>query len=331
MKRRVALQWGYNGKNYSGLQYNYNVKTLEGDLINILLKIKLISEQNTIPTKIGMKTASRTDKMVSALFNVTCFKINQELTDEVKEKLNDELKANNFIMYKITKVSKIFVPHKMARSREYKYFIPVGLTNITDLNINEEILNNLIYSKPNHSVETLNEILNNYKGINDYVNFTATNQENTKRNIRRVEIKKIVTFDKIEWYEIFLHGDSFVIHQIRKMVMFFIITLSKINNENVKDKEIVTKWFKNAFNPDIKSIIPKAPGNFLYLTNIYFPDHNEKTAYDRIEVAFDDKKEFECQIQKDILTSDNSKRWLDTLQKASKYKKEYSEIFDKDN
>jgi len=59
---------GYNGINFHGSQKNIDVRTIEGEIEDVLFKMKLISKFNYGDlNKISWTRATRTDKRVHAL------------------------------------------------------------------------------------------------------------------------------------------------------------------------------------------------------------------------------------------------------------------------
>lgn len=78
-KKKVVMLLGYLGKNYYGMQRNPGMKTIEEDLIQALLKAKLINDEafETIQT-IQFQRAARTDKGVSAARQVVSLKLREK-------------------------------------------------------------------------------------------------------------------------------------------------------------------------------------------------------------------------------------------------------------
>lgn len=66
-KRKYLLILGYNGANYTGMQRNPEVNTIEEELLKAMLKHKWISEEGfKQPQMVHFQRAARTDKGVSA-------------------------------------------------------------------------------------------------------------------------------------------------------------------------------------------------------------------------------------------------------------------------
>lgn len=328
MKRKIAFLWGYCGITYSGIQFNNEINTLEKKLIDILYKLQYISEKNAENAqKIKMKSASRTDKGVSAVFNITICKINQELTEHINQTLKNEFNKAGFILYNIARVPKTFIPYRSARSREYKYFIPVGVLNkniiedqigITDPNEGSSIIIekfkhdtfewlNKSISNP-QIIDKLNFILNLFHGNHNFHNFTVQNvQSATIRYIKDIHVNYIKKINGIEYVEVFLHGDSFIMHQIRKMIAFAIFMY-----RNYDDNMLIEQHYNIIFSEN-HYYIPKAPSEYLYLYNIHFDDFNKRTPYEQLSVDYDKTADFETFIQSHILTTQNLNQWVEFI------------------
>ncbi len=66
---RVAIKFAYDGKNFSGYARQPGQRTIEQALLDILIEQRIFQD-----TKMScFRTASRTDKGVSALGNVCAF------------------------------------------------------------------------------------------------------------------------------------------------------------------------------------------------------------------------------------------------------------------
>ncbi|KAI5183657.1 tRNA pseudouridine38-40 synthase, partial [Pancytospora epiphaga] len=125
MKRKVGLIVGYSGEGYHGLQWNKDTVTIERAVMDILLDNGLVTELNAVDAqKIDMKSSSRTDKGVHASFNLIQAKICKEPTEEIEADLKKGLASKGVQLYKMIRLPKKFIAHKMARSRIYKYIVP---------------------------------------------------------------------------------------------------------------------------------------------------------------------------------------------------------------
>lgn len=122
-KRKVALQLGYCGTGYHGMQLNAPHKTIEGDLFEALVKAGAISEDNADdPKKSSFLRAARTDKGVHAAGNVVSLKMIIEDPDIVS-KVNAHL-PEQIRLWGFTRTNRAFECRKMCSSRVYEYVLP---------------------------------------------------------------------------------------------------------------------------------------------------------------------------------------------------------------
>ncbi|KAF2270235.1 pseudouridine synthase [Lojkania enalia] len=116
------------------------------------------------------------------------------------------------------------------------------------------------------------EALNIYLGTNRFHNYTVQkkfNDRSAKRYIKSFNIaEKPIIINDTEWLSLKVHGQSFMMHQIRKMVGMAALTV-----RCGTDPKIIRESFGN-----IIVRIPKAPGLGLLLERPVFDSYNEKQA-----------------------------------------------------
>lgn len=120
---------------------------------------------------------------------------------------------------------------------------------------------------------TLGEFLRGYEGSRMYHNFTIgkTGQDlSARRNILSVTAGEPFLCDGIEWVSLIFHGQSFMLHQIRKMVGLAILTLRL----GCEAKALLA----HCLQPSIRVNIPKAPALGLLLDKSMFDAYNRKFA-----------------------------------------------------
>lgn len=378
MKRKIGLIVGYNGEGFLGLQYNKELNTIEKAIVEVLLSSKCITEINSLdPKKIALKSSSRTDKGVHASFNCVIAKIIQEPTPELYEELRKSLLSKGIHLYKIVKLTKRFVGHKMARSRVYKYIVPTfffkkdnfeddykkleskrsmmesGLQDDEDKisndkedscgNLNEEkresfhkkifrtYPNSLTYSLQGYRsdrIQRFNEILQYYLGTKNFHNFTPKScPGDSTRIIKSITVSEAFVENDIEFVEVTLHGQSFLLHQIRKMISFAVLNCKYLKNEistfknSCKEPTVNESDSKNCENANIEQNfslafssaevkVPKAPSQYLFLNHIFFDDYNLKTE-EKIEILSEEKVKFEKEtIYPAVLKNENTLEWF---------------------
>jgi tRNA pseudouridine38-40 synthase len=181
---RVALKFAYDGKNFSGYARQPGQRTIEQELLDMLIKRKIVSDANTS----CFRTASRTDRGVSALGNVCAFD-----TACSKEKIISQLKedASDVFIYGVQSVEPGFYPRHATR-REYRYYLKRN-----DLD-GDAIL----------SAAGL------FTGEHNFQNFARV--EPLKNPVRT--ISNIVLSEKKEFFVLDFYGQTFLWNQIRRIV-----------------------------------------------------------------------------------------------------------------
>ena len=143
-KRRVALVAGYVGTDYIGLQMdpNNNLRTIESEIRNALLKTNYISLSNSVNLgKIYWSRSSRTDKRVHASRIIFSGKLEVPIAflpvkidsdsqfirlDSIAEDINKHLPAD-IRMFGCIKVNQGFSARTITEWRSYEYIIPAKL------------------------------------------------------------------------------------------------------------------------------------------------------------------------------------------------------------
>jgi len=305
------------------------MKTIEREIVDILLENECITELNSRdPQKIDLKSCSRTDKGVHASFNVISVKIIKEPMPELFETLRNAFAARNMMLYKLVRLTKRFMGHKCARSRIYKYILPTYF--LKEGNFEEECRSQAkaavpseekprmsrVYSEceleilrgyRSEAIDRFREIMGCYVGTSNYHNFTLSRTEgNMQRYIKEIVVSEPFTSEDVEYVEITLHGQSFLLHQIRKMVSFAVLNC-KYAGESFRDN------MKRALSKEDVHV-PKAPSQYLFLSNIFFDDLNlkrEESGEEAIGVDEEKKRQFEEEtIRPSVLRKENLYEWM---------------------
>ncbi|KAL2256232.1 hypothetical protein VTK26DRAFT_1963 [Humicola hyalothermophila] len=134
-------------------------------------------------------------------------------------------------------------------------------------------------SKPR--IERLQEALNQYLGTKNYHNYTvmkAANDPSAKRHIKSFQVNPTpIQIGDTEWLSLKVHGQSFMMHQIRKMVAMAVMLV-----RCGAPLDIISQ----SYGPRRISI-PKAPGLGLMLERPMFTEYNKKAvALDREAIDF---------------------------------------------
>jgi tRNA pseudouridine38-40 synthase len=137
------------------------------------------------------------------------------------------------------------------------------------------------YRVSEYRLERLREILGAYVGTHRFHNYTirmSYRDSSAKRHIKSFTVSKPFERDGTEWVSLKVHGQSFMMHQIRKMVgMASNMVRCGTNTERIADS------FR-----DVEIAIPKAPGLGLLLERPVFSSYNK-----RVEENFPDKEQID--------------------------------------
>jgi len=184
---KLALRVAYDGTAFYGFQRQPGVRTVEDELIRVLEKLGII--QN--PKDSDFKGASRTDRGVSAFFNVISFIPTPEKAYLATPKvLNHHLK--DIWVMGGAEVPQEFHPRFMAREKTYRYYlIDMG-----------------------HDGEIMEECARIFVGTHNFSAFARL--EPGKDPIREVTSVRII--HRQGYYLIEVSGKSFLWEMVRRMV-----------------------------------------------------------------------------------------------------------------
>ncbi|PVU85094.1 hypothetical protein BB560_007149 [Smittium megazygosporum] len=115
----------------------------------------------------------------------------------------------------------------------------------------------------------------NYVGTHNFINFTVTKGttgNNSSRFIKSISVSDPLLLGDGEWLSIKIHGQSFMLHQIRKMIGL-VINIARTNSSPSLVKEILSESKKSN---SARFNIPKAPGFGLLLDEPSFANYNKK-------------------------------------------------------
>ncbi|KAI9908420.1 hypothetical protein PsorP6_016145 [Peronosclerospora sorghi] len=307
-KRRYALWVAFCGKNYSGMQMNEGVKTIEAELERALFEAGGIAETNYgFLQKIGWSRAARTDKGVHAAGQLISVKLHvgKDISAFVA-KVNHAIPEDIRVMQCVT-VTKNFNAKMTCDQRTYEYLAPSFIlrrrawrqssdvssnTNDMpdtaarqwpcDLRDSEADLDNMIIDEKtltNHksfrlsedTLDLLNATLKQYVGTHNFHNFTSkmepTNPK-AKRFIISFEAERPFVQHDTEWLRLRVVGQSFLLHQIRKMIGTAIEIVSGVADPSTIERAMELT----------KMDLPKAPSVGLYLAQAHFEVYNMKLA-----------------------------------------------------
>lgn len=131
-------------------------------------------------------------------------------------------------------------------------------------------------------IQQLQAALDQYRGTNNFHNYTIKKpfkDPSAKRHIRSFEVNpNPIQIGDTEWLSLKVHGQSFMMHQIRKMVAMAVLCVRCATPIST---------IKEAYGPTRISI-PKAPGLGLLLERPVFESYSKKaeSAFDREPLNF---------------------------------------------
>ena len=181
---RVALKFAYAGKKFSGYARQPGQRTIEQMLLNLLTERKILGDARTS----CFRTASRTDRGVSALGNVCAFDSLCSKETILRKLSKDTL---DVFIYGIQLVEPSFYPRHAIR-REYRYYL----------------------RKNDLDVESLISTAGLFTGEHNFQNFARV--EPLKNPVRTID--NIVILEKKDFLILDFYAQTFLWNQIRRIV-----------------------------------------------------------------------------------------------------------------
>ncbi|CAN1315314.1 tRNA pseudouridine synthase 1 [Linum perenne] len=162
----------------------------------------------------------------------------------------------------------------------------VGVDNghACDVGLTEAVEKGIPFSYGEEEKERFNRILSYYVGSHNFHNFTTrTKAEDPAawRYIVSFTANTVVTVDGIEFVKCEVIGQSFMLHQIRKLMGVAVAIMRNCAPESL---------IKTALQKDIRITVPTAPEVGLYLDECFFTSYNQKWKDTHEEVSM---KEYE--------------------------------------
>ncbi|KAL0116523.1 hypothetical protein PUN28_009885 [Cardiocondyla obscurior] len=304
-RKNHAMLLGYVGKDYYGMQRNPKMKTIEEDLVTALLKADLITAEHFENIRaINFQRAARTDKGVSAIRQIVSLKL-PEKSDKtvINQHLPDVIRV-----FGIKRVTKGFNSKNQCDARTYRYIIPsfaFASEDPSSLKLGEEVnederMKQLLtidgrpytdYRLSPESLDRLNSILKLLEGSHNFHNFTSKVKPldpRAKRYIISFSCTETFVSNGMEFAILEVKGQSFMLHQIRKMVAFIIAVA-----RNMIPQETIDEAFKTMDKLDI----PIAPSLGLCLCHVHYDNYGKRYGTDGLHETLD-WKECEEEVEK---------------------------------
>lgn len=304
-KRQTALLLGFCGSGYSGMQLQRghgHVKTIEGTLFDALVRVGAVSKDNADnPAKVNFNRAARTDAGVHAAGNLVSMKMITAIpgVEDIIARINEELPPE-IRLWGTIRVQNAFNARTTCDSRKYTYFFPSyllippkpgsglyktvfeqngAISSLLDFwkdvpegsSADDDLARKRAWRAPSDAVETLREIAKKYEGSHKFHNFTVGQDfkdTTSQRVMKRIEVSDPVVYGDTEWISVLLHGQSFMLHQIRKMISLLVLACRTGTPASVVEE---------LYGPRV-AFIPKMPALGLLLEYPIFDNYNKKIA-----------------------------------------------------
>ncbi|KAJ4746647.1 tRNA pseudouridine synthase family protein [Rhynchospora pubera] len=130
--------------------------------------------------------------------------------------------------------------------------------------------------------ERFNSILKNYEGTHNFHNFTTRTKAedpSAKRYIISFNANSVVSLDGIDFVKCEVVGQSFMLHQIRKMIGLAVAIMRNCAPESLMEV---------ALRKDVSINVPTAPELGLFLDECLFSSYNKKWKSSHEEVSMKD-------------------------------------------
>ncbi|XP_068128599.1 pseudouridylate synthase 1 homolog [Hyperolius riggenbachi] len=263
-KKKWAIMMVYCGHGYHGLQVNkFELPTIEGVLIQALIKAQCVPETCSYNLKeMRFHRCARTDKGVSALAQVVSLKLFKPYTDPV-EKINSFLPPAIRVLG-IKRVTKGFNPQHTCDSRTYSYTLPTFALSRGGVSFPDSG-----FRLPREDFHLVSGLLSVYKGTHNFHNFTCSKLATDKsayRHIIDISCSDPFLLHGVEFIRIHIRGQSFMLHQIRKMVCLIIAVARGLVPADLLIHSMQME----------KVNIPLAPGLGLVLEFTHFDSYNRR-------------------------------------------------------
>ncbi|KAM9330870.1 pseudouridylate synthase 1 homolog [Gastrophryne carolinensis] len=275
-KKKVVLLLAYSGKGYHGMQRNVGssqYKTIEDELVQALVLSGCIPENHAEDMKkMSFQRCARTDKGVSAAGQVVSLKI--WLIGNTVEKINTNLPAHIRVL-SLKRVTGRFNSKNSCDARTYSYTLPTFAFAHKDHDAQDES-----FRLGQDTLDRVNELLSLYKGTHNFHNFTSQKgpfDPSAKRYIMEMHCEPPFVQGGLELAVIKVKGQSFMMHQIRKMIGLVIAIVKGYAPPSIMERS----WGEE------KVDIPKAPGLGLVLERVHFEKYNRRFGNDGLHESLD--------------------------------------------
>jgi tRNA pseudouridine38-40 synthase len=271
----VAILFSYIGTGLHGLQWMDGVETVEAHLFAAMVAARLLPEEpHRNLGRIKWNQASRTDAGVHAAAQVvTCFIAvpeGRKLRDAASLINGNRRPGSPFHAWAVLGVPGQWKAQKSADSRRYCYLMPFAALSDQSL----DHLNLLRSTVLREFVGTLN--------FHNYTKAVSADAPSALRTIIGFSVSDPVTVDGNAFVLWTIHGKSFMLNQIRKM-LFVVLCFShgQITVEEVRETLTPERW-----------ALAKVPADGLFLDKVEYDSAMKRFRIDphnaRLDIRFTD-------------------------------------------
>lgn len=173
-------------------------------------------------------------------------------------------------VFGVRRVTKGFNSKSQCDARTYNYILPTVAFAKNDEAVEQET-----FRLSDNTFDEINNLMKMYLGTKNYHNFTSKKKPkdpSAKRYIMSFECEKPFLSNDVEFAVVKVKGQSFMLHQIRKMVGLLVAV---IRGHATKDT------IEKAFTED-KVNVPRAPGLGLLLEFVHYIRYNHRYGQDGV-------------------------------------------------
>lgn len=149
-------------------------------------------------------------------------------------------------------------------ARTYSYTLPtVAFADYNDLTAMVD------YRLPAEQLLKVNQVLHTFLGNTNFHNYTVDKQHFDRSSIRKIhsiDCSEPFIRDGVEFARVTVKGQSFMMHQIRKMMAFSIAVIRGIIPQELMQRSVSKESFH----------VPTAPGLGLVLESLHFYNYNRQ-------------------------------------------------------
>ncbi|KAG7476381.1 hypothetical protein MATL_G00082270 [Megalops atlanticus] len=311
-KKKVALLLAYSGKGYYGMQRHVGspFKTIEDELVTALVKAGCIPESHvTDMKKMTFQRCARTDKGVSAAGQVVSLKL--WLIDDIISKINAHLPAHIRVLG-LRRVTRSFNAKLNCDARSYSYLLPT-----VAFAPKEQDPDDVGFRLEREALRRVNRLFSLYEGTHSFHNFTSQKgprNPSARRYVMAMACGEPFVQQGAEFAVVTVKGQSFMMHQIRKMIGLVIA----VARGHAPDGVLQRSWGEERVH------VPKAPGLGLVLEQVHFEKYNLRYGADGLHQPLDWAREGdeiaafkEEHIYPTIVRTEREERsmqgWMETL------------------